>query len=103
MHQSGMSQIFLRQQKKYMRATTDKRFKMVLESGELKNAIRAYLASIAYIDTLVGHFLDALENSKYFENTVIVFWSDHGYQFGEKTTNGKTVIMEKIFQNSLHN
>lgn len=70
--------------KKFMRAGNDKGFKMVAESGELKNAIRAYLASIAYVDALVGYLLETLENSEYGENTVVVFWSDHGYQFGEK-------------------
>ncbi|MBT3383452.1 MAG: sulfatase [Prolixibacteraceae bacterium] len=70
--------------KKFMRAGNDKGFKMVAESGELKNAIRAYLASIAYVDALVGYLLESLENSKYAENTIIIFWSDHGYQFGEK-------------------
>ncbi|NQU52774.1 MAG: sulfatase [Bacteroidetes bacterium] len=70
--------------KKIMRAGNDKGFKMVAESGELKNAIRAYLASIAYVDALVGYLLETLENSEYGKNTVVVFWSDHGYQFGEK-------------------
>lgn len=70
--------------KKFMRAGNDKGFKMVLESGELKNAIRAYLASIAYVDALVGYLLETLENSEYGENTIVLFWSDHGYQFGEK-------------------
>lgn len=70
--------------KKIMRAGNDKGFKMVLESGELKKAVRAYVASILYVDALVGYFLEALENSDYADNTIIVFWSDHGYQFGEK-------------------
>lgn len=70
--------------KKFMRAGNDSGYKMVVESGELKKALRAYLASILYVDALVGYTLKALENSEYANNTVVIFWSDHGYQFGEK-------------------
>jgi len=70
--------------RKYMKAGNDKRFKMVVESGELKKAVRAYLASILYVDALVGYFIDALDKSDYTDNTILIFWSDHGYQFGEK-------------------
>lgn len=70
--------------RKYMKAGTDKGFQMVAKSGELKKAVRAYLASISYVDSLVGYLLETLEKSDYANNTIIVFWSDHGYQFGEK-------------------
>ena len=81
--------------KKYMRAGNDSGFKMVIESGELKNAIRAYLASIAYVDALVGYFLDALEKSDHANNTILVFWSDHGYQFGEKERMAKRSLWNR--------
>jgi arylsulfatase A-like enzyme len=70
--------------KKYAKAGNDKGYKMVLESGELKNAVRAYLASILYVDALIGYLLSSLEKSAYSKNTIVIFWSDHGYQFGEK-------------------
>jgi arylsulfatase A-like enzyme len=78
-----------------MKVGNDSRFQMVVESGELKNAIRAYLASIAYVDALVGHFLNALENSEYANNTILVFWSDHGYQFGEKERMAKQSLWNR--------
>jgi arylsulfatase A-like enzyme len=81
--------------RKYMKAGNDSRFQMVVESGELKNALRAYLASIAYVDALVGHFLNALENSEYANNTILVFWSDHGYQFGEKERMAKQSLWNR--------
>ena len=37
-----------------------------------KEAVRAYLASVYFADYAVGHILDALENSKFKENTIIV-------------------------------
>ncbi|MBV5342956.1 sulfatase-like hydrolase/transferase, partial [bacterium] len=44
----------------------------------------AYLACINYTDTCVGVLLDALRKSKYAENTIVIFWGDHGWHLGEK-------------------
>ena len=46
-------------------------------------AMRAYYASILFLDAQVGRVLDALERLQLREQTTIVFWSDHGYQLGE--------------------
>jgi arylsulfatase A-like enzyme len=43
-----------------------------------------YLATIAYTDMNIGHLLDALEKSAYKDNTIICFWSDHGWHIGKK-------------------
>jgi arylsulfatase A-like enzyme len=56
----------------------------MLKSGRWKEAIQAYLASIAYTDMNIGRLLDALEKSAYKNNTVICFWGDHGWHLGEK-------------------
>ena len=50
----------------------------------LKKVIQAYLACIAFMDEQVGVVLDTLNNSKLKDNTIVVFTSDHGWQFGEK-------------------
>lgn len=65
-----------------------------LESGEWKKIVQAYLACISYVDYELGRVLDALESSKYSENTVIVLWSDHGYRLGEKGTFAKHALWE---------
>ncbi|HAY44710.1 MAG TPA: iduronate-2-sulfatase [Gammaproteobacteria bacterium] len=49
-----------------------------------REGVRAYLASISYADAMVGHLLDALEQSGRADNTIIVLWSDHGWHLGEK-------------------
>nr|WP_319509524.1 sulfatase [uncultured Draconibacterium sp.] len=64
------------------------------ESGEWKNIIQAYLACVSFVDYEIGRVLDALENSEYAKNTVIVLWSDHGYRLGEKGTFAKHALWE---------
>ena len=56
----------------------------VVEAGEWRRAVQGYLASIAFADALVGRLLDVLEASPYADNTIVVLWSDHGWQLGEK-------------------
>ncbi|MDR1865773.1 MAG: sulfatase [Bacteroidales bacterium] len=45
---------------------------------------RAYLACVSYVDWNVGRVIAELERQGLRENTIIVFWADHGYQLGEK-------------------
>ncbi len=56
----------------------------ILESGTWKKAVRAYLATITFCDAMVGRLLAALDASPYRDNTIICFWSDHGWHLGEK-------------------
>ena len=58
--------------------------KLVRQKGELKNAVQAYLACMSFADACVGEVLKSLENSPYRDNTIVVFWSDHGWQLGHK-------------------
>jgi arylsulfatase A-like enzyme len=59
-------------------------FKIIKEHGEWRNVVQAYLASGSFADACVGHVLDALEKSKYRDNTIVVLFGDHGYHIGEK-------------------
>ncbi len=49
-----------------------------------KKAIQAYLAAISFCDGQVGRLLDALDRSPHATNTIVCFWSDHGWHLGEK-------------------
>lgn len=57
----------------------------------LKHFLQAYLACIAFTDEQIGVVVDAVNNSKFKDNTIIVMVSDHGWQMGEK---------EYLFKNS---
>ncbi len=56
----------------------------VIEHGQWRQAVQAYLASVAFADAMVGRVLDALDASGRADNTIIVLWSDHGWHLGEK-------------------
>ena len=45
---------------------------------------QAYYACNSFVDAQVGRLLDALEKNDLTKQTIIVFWSDHGYFLGEK-------------------
>lgn len=63
--------------------------KSVAQYGEWENAVSSYLASISFVDELIGNITTALKNSDYADNTLIVMWSDHGWHLGEKQHWGK--------------
>lgn len=52
--------------------------------AEARDMIRAYLACVSYADWNVGRVLAALDEAGLRESTIVVLWSDHGYQLGEK-------------------
>ncbi|QQE10715.1 sulfatase [Planctomycetota bacterium] len=66
-----------------------------IENNEWKNILQAYLASTSFVDHYVGKVLDALENSPYANNTIVILWSDHGYHLGEKNRFAKHSIWER--------
>ena len=67
----------------------------IIAAGQWMPAIQAYLACTAMVDDLIGQIVGALENSKYADNTIIVLWSDHGFQLGEKGRWAKFSLWER--------
>ncbi len=62
----------------------EKNAAIIREGGKWKEVVQACLAADSFADACVGHVLDALEKSRYRDNTIIVLWGDHGYDIGEK-------------------
>lgn len=70
--------------------------KHVVEANQWKQAVQGYLASIAFADEMVGRLLKALSESEYADNTIVVIWSDHGWQLGEKMHWRKFALWENV-------
>lgn len=62
-------------------------------SREMK---RAYWASTSYMDAQVGRVLEALEKNGLKDNTIVIFWGDHGYHLGEKGKWSKAYSLYEI-------
>ncbi len=54
-----------------------------LDEPTLLKATQAYYACVSFIDAQVGRLLTALDELGLKDNTIVVFWSDHGYHLGE--------------------
>jgi arylsulfatase A-like enzyme len=67
----------------------------MLASGRWKEAVQGYLAAIAYTDMNIGRLIDALDQSEYRNNTILVFWGDHGWHLGEKEHWRKFTLWEE--------
>ena len=67
---------------------------LTLKNSQWSKGVQAYLATINFADTYVGKVLDALENSKYAKNTIVVLWGDHGWHLGEKSHWRKHALWE---------
>ncbi|CAN0470598.1 unnamed protein product, partial [Hapterophycus canaliculatus] len=66
------------------RAAKNRYFAHIQEHGQWRQGVQSYLASIHFADAMLGRVLDALESGPNAENTIVVLWSDHGWQLGEK-------------------
>ncbi|MBN2412422.1 sulfatase [candidate division KSB1 bacterium] len=73
----------------------------VLKYNQWRRAVQSYLASINFADECLGRVIDALDNSEYRDNTVIVLWSDHGWHLGEKLHWRKFALWEEATHNVL--
>jgi arylsulfatase A-like enzyme len=67
----------------------------VSTDDQRRSAVQAYLASVSFADSQLGRLLEALENSKYADNTIVVLWSDNGFHLGEKGNWRKFTLWEE--------
>jgi len=67
---------------------------LIVEKDLWKEAVRAYLANVAFCDAMLGRILEAVEKGANAKNTIIVFTSDHGWHLGEKQMWHKGMLWE---------
>ena len=70
-------------------------FREIVAHNQWKNAIQGYLASTTYADAQIGRILDALNNSPYKDNTIVVLITDNGFHIGEKEHWQKSTLWEE--------
>ena len=73
----------------------------VIRTDNWRRAVSAYLAAGAFTDACVGRLLDALNTTRYADNTIIVLWGDHGWHLGEKLHWRKFALWEEATRNPL--
>ena len=63
--------------------------------GDVVRALRrAYYAAVSFTDRQIGRVLDELDRLDLRNNTIVVFWGDHGWQLGEFGLWGKKTNFE---------
>ena len=55
----------------------------LLEEDYAKTLIRGYYACVSYIDAMVKEVINELDELGIRDNTIIVFWGDHGWNLGD--------------------
>jgi len=55
-----------------------------LSDSYWREMVYGYLACVSFVDDQLGKVFKALENTRYADNTIVVLWSDHGQNLGEK-------------------
>lgn len=66
-----------------------------LDERQQREIIRAYYASISFLDANVGRLLDALDRLNLTDRTIVVFVSDHGYHLGDRGQWMKQTVFER--------
>ena len=63
-----------------------------------RTLIHGYYASVTYVDRLVGHLVSELKSLGMYDDTIVLFNSDHGYQLNDHGTWCKHSLYEKALR-----
>jgi arylsulfatase A-like enzyme len=69
-----------------------------LSDEELKHMRALYAGEVTLVDRWIGFLLGQIERLGLFDNTAVIFTSDHGFYFGEHNLVGKSRITDHIFE-----
>ncbi len=89
----NVPEVALHDSREIMRAVKGK-----LTDAQIIELRTGYLAGISYLDAQIGKVIAALDRLGLRDNTIIVFWSDHGFHLGEHGLWCKT----SNFENDAH-
>jgi iduronate 2-sulfatase len=66
-----------------------------LTDKDWRELFRAYCAGTTFMDAQLGRVLDALDNNKLWDKTVVIFVGDNGYHTGERNWWNKNTLFER--------
>jgi uncharacterized sulfatase len=69
-----------------------------LGKRDKREFLRAYYATVSFMDAQLGRILDAMDRLEMWKNTVVIFLSDHGYHLGEQGWWDKNTLFEPSVQ-----
>ena len=64
------------------------------EPEQAREVIAAYYACVTFLDAQLGLVLDALEETGLADNTIVIFFADHGFHLGEHGVWSKYTLFE---------
>jgi len=65
-----------------------------LSKKRQQELIHGYYASVSYMDAQIGRLMKALDSLGLTNNTIVVFWGDHGWKLGEHNSWAKQTNYE---------
>ncbi len=68
-----------------------------LNEEQRRRTIRAYYSTISFVDAQIGRLLGKMDELDLWKDTIVVFWSDHGYLLGE---HGGQWMKQSLFEQS---
>lgn len=71
-----------------------RRAPITMTDEQHREGMRAYYASVTFMDAQVGRLLDALERLGLAKNTTVVLWGDNGFHLGEHGHWQKSTLFE---------
>ena len=75
-------------------ALTNDRINAAKDRDLLRELSHGHLAAMTYLDTQIGKVLNELDALELRDNTIVVFWSDHGLHLGEHGLLRKTTVFD---------
>lgn len=71
-----------------------KNYQPDMADEQKRKIIRSYLACVSYLDEQMGVVMSAMDRLQLWDNTVVVFFGDHGWHFGEHNWWAKASLFE---------
>ncbi len=68
---------------------------------ERREFLRAYYACVTFMDAQVGRLLDKLDENHLWDQTLVIFMSDHGYHLGEREWWNKNTLFDRSCRSPL--